>query len=222
MTIWRPKRSRCNSVRKMNERQHTNQQFTRNPFQESHCTTYCCPRTVPCYIITCVKAILVSGVIYSALWNPAEVDLIVKLCRDLTRILHVESIGIITPYRQQKGEIQSRLMDEWVWFLFLDVCESNKLVDFVILTFAGRETFYSAARRIFIFLTNAQLCGTFVSKMACNILKCHYSVNFFQGFLLPQILLYRFLQISKCRTETLPTGKECSTPCFPFSFVTQL
>jgi len=60
------------------------------------------------------KAIFVSGVVYRALSNPAEVDLIVKLCRDLAKILHVESVGIITPYRQQKGEIQSRLMDEWV------------------------------------------------------------------------------------------------------------
>jgi len=59
-----------------------------------------------------LKPFFVSGDFYSALSNLAEVDLIVKLCRDLAKMLHGESVGIITPYRQQKGVIQSRLMDE--------------------------------------------------------------------------------------------------------------
>lgn len=44
-----------------------------------------------------------------ALWNPDEADMIVNFCRDLTDILKPESIGIITPYRKQKVEIQGRL-----------------------------------------------------------------------------------------------------------------
>lgn len=44
-----------------------------------------------------------------SLWNPAEVDLVVALCKYLVKVLDPGSIGIITPYRKQKTEIQSRL-----------------------------------------------------------------------------------------------------------------
>lgn len=127
---------------------------------------------------------------YSALWNPAEVDLIVKLCRDLTTILHVDSVGIITPYRQQKGEIQCRLMDEWVWFLRVFACErvnQKKLVDCVILTFARRKTFYGSASRSLVFwqMTNNVALSSErrqLRSLAMLPLFTHYSVNSFEAF----------------------------------------
>ena len=46
-----------------------------------------------------------------AIYNRTEVDLIVDLCSDLTKILRPESVGIITPYRKQKSEIQRSLQN---------------------------------------------------------------------------------------------------------------
>ena len=63
--------------------------------------------------------LFLNSIFKRALWNQAEVEMIVDLCSELIKVLHSESVGIITPYRKQKGEIQ-RGLQERLKFVFTD------------------------------------------------------------------------------------------------------
>lgn len=87
-----------------------------------------------------------------ALYNRAEVDLIVDLCSDLTKILRPESVGIITPYRKQKSEIQRSLQNRW----------SRDYLDFYLHTLTSRCTLWDLIEIWFLVLFTHQANDLYV------------------------------------------------------------